>query len=164
VGDARFADVLREHGAMLSRIAAAYEARPAQRDDLLQEIAVALWRALGTFRHEAALKTFVASIAHNRSVNHVISQRRDGHLTALDDAVPDPRALPEQEAGLAQDRDQLLSAVCRLPLGLRQVVMLALEDFSHAEIAEVLGISVNNVDVRLSRARQALRRELGGPR
>ncbi len=48
-----------------------------------------------------------------------------------------------------------------LPLGLRQVVVLTLEGLSHAETAEIVGISENNVAVRLTRARAALSRRLG---
>jgi RNA polymerase sigma factor (sigma-70 family) len=153
--------VLAEHGALLTRIAASYEARPSQRQDLLQEIALAIWRALPTFRQEAPLRSFVARIAHNRGVSHVIAQKRDHHLAELGEGLPDPGGGPEQETGREQRRQRLLTAVRRLPIGLRQVVTLALEGFSHAEIGEVLGITANNVDVRLSRARTALRRELG---
>lgn len=146
---------------MLGRIAAAFEGRRAQREDLLQEIALAIWRALPAYRGEAPVKSFVARIAHNRSVHHLIAHKRDGRLTDLDENITDPGTGPEQRTVLEQRRQRLLAAVRRLPINHRQVVTLALEGFSHGEIGEVLGISVNNVDVRLSRARAALRRELG---
>ena len=154
-------DVLANHGDMLGRIAASYEARPTQRQDLLQEITVAIWRALPGFRQEAPMKSFVARIAHNRGVSHVISCKREGRLTVLHEDLADPGAGPEQQTDGQLSRRRLLTAVRGLSIGARQVVTLALEGFSHAEIADVLGISVNNVDVRLSRARDALRRQLG---
>ena len=49
-----------------------------------------------------------------------------------------------------------------LPLPYRQVLTLALEDLAHDEIADVLGTTANNVTVRLSRARDALRKAMGG--
>jgi RNA polymerase sigma-70 factor, ECF subfamily len=58
---------------------------------------------------------------------------------------------------MTRQRDRLRSAVQRLPLAYRQVVMLMLEDLSHAEIADVLGITESNVAVRLNRARKALK-------
>jgi RNA polymerase sigma-70 factor (ECF subfamily) len=160
--DRDLAHVLAEHGGLLSRIAATYEARPIQREDLLQEIAVAIWRALPRFREEASIRTFVARIAHNRSVDHVLTQRRDGRVIDLDEQIADTRPCPEEETTSRQDRARLLAAVHRLPIALRQVVSLALEGFSHGEIASVLGLEVNTVDVRLSRARRALREALGG--
>ncbi|MDN5924917.1 MAG: sigma-70 family RNA polymerase sigma factor, partial [Xanthomonadales bacterium] len=61
-----FTSLLREYAGLLSRVAASYEAEPAARDDLLQDIALALWKALPRWRGEASLKTFVARVAHNR--------------------------------------------------------------------------------------------------
>jgi RNA polymerase sigma factor (sigma-70 family) len=146
---------------MLWRIAASYEGRPAQRQDLVQEIALALFHALPRLREAGALRAFVARVAHNRGVTHLVAQRRDGRVDDVDETIADGRPGPESQVAAAQARDRLAAAVRRLPLGLRQVVTLALEDFAHAEIAETLGITVNNVDVRLSRARERLRRELG---
>jgi len=54
--------VLREHGPMLARIAGSYESEPARRDDLLQEISVAVWRALPSWRGDASLRTFAARV------------------------------------------------------------------------------------------------------
>jgi RNA polymerase sigma-70 factor (ECF subfamily) len=54
-----------------------------------------------------------------------------------------------------------MQAVRRLPLIQRQVVVLALEDLDYAEIGAVLGISENNVGVRLNRARASLRKLMG---
>ena len=61
---------------------------------------------------------------------------------------------------ITRQRDTLRSAIQRLPLAFRQVIMLTLEELSQAEIGEVLGITENNVGVRLSRARKALKEAL----
>ena len=74
-------------------------------------------------------------------------------------SAPTPSA-PSTRGG---DRGRLFEAIRALPVSHRQVITLALEDLPHDEIAAVLGISVNNVNVRLSRARDALRAQMGGP-
>ena len=61
---------------------------------------------------------------------------------------------------MANQRDRLRAAIQHLPLVYRQVIMLMLEDLSHAEIADVLGITESNVAVRLNRARKALKESL----
>ena len=73
------------------------------------------------------------------------------------------RPLPDPEHALSteQRRERLQAAVQSLPLGLRQVVVLTLEGLSHAEVADIIGITENNVAVRLTRARAALSRLLG---
>ena len=76
--------------------------------------------------------------------------------------MADPRPGPEQEAATAQNRERLVAALHRLPLAARQVLTLHLEGLAGREIAELLGVTENNANVRLSRARRALEAELGG--
>jgi RNA polymerase sigma-70 factor (ECF subfamily) len=73
----------------------------------------------------------------------------------------DPRPQPEEQASQQRQRIRLVAAIQSLPVAYRQIVTLVLEDLSHAEIADVLGISENNVAVRLNRARKALKAALG---
>lgn len=159
---AQFAPLLEQHAGLMSRIAGSYEADPALRDDLLQEIALALWRALPGWRGEASLRSFVARVAHNRGATHVIGERRRPRPIEVSEELPDLGVGPDHHAHLSQEHLRLQAAVRSLPVGLRQAVTLALEGFSHAEIADALGIRVNAVGVRLNRARAALKKRLGG--
>jgi RNA polymerase sigma-70 factor (ECF subfamily) len=117
----------------------------------------AIWRALPSYRADASLKTFVARIAQFRAITHVTQRARLPVEAALSDAIPDEQPAPENAAIATSERSGLLAAVQRLPLVYRQPVILTLEDFSPAEIATMLGLSVNVVGVRLSRARAMLR-------
>jgi RNA polymerase sigma-70 factor (ECF subfamily) len=153
--------VLREHGPMLSRIAGSYESEPARRDDLLQEISVAVWRALPSWRGDASLRTFAARVAHNRAIDHLGREKR-ARGDELHDVHEDPDANPLQHALAHQRRKDLLAAVRDLPLGQRQVVVLALEGFSQREIGEALNLEENTVTQRLSRARRQLQSVLAG--
>lgn len=159
----RFNRIVREYGAALSRVANGYEKVPAVREELAQEIALAIWQALPHFREECSERTFIYRIAHNRGLSH--AYRRHPVHEFLDELPTplepvDPRPQPEEQLDRARQRDRLRSAIQRLPLGYRQVLMLVLEDLSHADIAEVLGISESNVAVRLNRARKALKETL----
>ena len=167
---ARYEELLRREGAALARVAAAYERDPARRDDLFQEICLAVWRALPRFRGEASERTFVFRIAHNRGLSH--RSRRPAPTLELSDVhelaeateadvLTDPRPSPEDAAGESQRRERLRAAVLALPLPLRQVLTLTLEGLSQREVGQVLGISENNVAVRLTRARRALKQALG---
>lgn len=163
----RYDRMLREHGLALRRVAATYEADPARREDLFQDICLALWQALPRFREEASERTFAFRIAHNRGLTH--GWRARGSAAAdLEEVeeMPDPRRDPESELCEGERRDRLRDSVRRLPLAARQVVVLSLEGLSQREIGEVLGITENNVAVRLTRARKMLRQALdeGGRR
>jgi len=154
----QFDQLLTANGAALGRLAASYTNTASDRDDLLQEIAMAVWQALRTFRGECSARTFLFRIAHNRAIAYLSRNRAQFASEEMD--VHDPA--PDPESGLAQQQraERLRRAIHRLPVVYRQVITLALEDMGYAEIAEVLGISESNVGVRLSRARQLLRESL----
>lgn len=158
--EARFDRLLKEHGPALSRLAFGYEKLAAAREELMQEIGLAIWQALPRFRGECSERTFVFRIAHNRGLTHAV-RRRPAHeplesLTGEREPV-DPCPMPDEHASRVQRRDWLRAAIRRLTPLHREVIMLRLEELSTAEIAEILGITENNVAVRLSRARQALK-------
>lgn len=157
-----FEEVVATYGAAIARLAGSYERIPSLRDELVQEILLALWRALPTFRGECSERTFVYRIAHNRCLNHAWRRRPiDEPLDAGVPDPPDPRPQPDEAALAAEQRRRLHTAIASLSLSHRQVVVLLLEGLSHAEIGEVLGISENNAAVRANRARAALREALG---
>lgn len=149
-------DVLTEFGPMLARTAATYERDPALQQDLLQDISVALWRALPQWRGDAPIKGYVARIAHNCGADHVGRHARRVEAV-LEDSLIDPGSGPSDHAQTEQSRQSLLDAVRRLPLGQRQVVVLSLEGFTLVEIAQALMIEPDAATQRMSRARRALR-------
>lgn len=156
-----FEAVVREHGAMIARIAASHEARPHLAEELVQEIWFAVWRALPAFRGDSSLRTFVARIAANRAASHVAKAVRTPTAQDADEALVASGDDPEADA-LARDRSaRLLAALRELPLVSRQAVTLTLEGFGPAEIAASLGISANAVSIRLARAKEHLRRRMG---
>lgn len=59
---ALFAEIVEQHGPALSRLSAGYEREPARREELLQEIWLALWGALEKFRGDASLRTWMVIV------------------------------------------------------------------------------------------------------
>jgi RNA polymerase sigma-70 factor (ECF subfamily) len=62
---------MREHGLSMMRLVAAYESNRTSRDDLVQEIALAFWKALARFRGDCSERTLLLRIAHNRALTHL---------------------------------------------------------------------------------------------
>ncbi len=154
-----FDRLIAANGPALTRLAASYTNTLSDRDDLVQEIAMALWQALPRFRGECSERTFLFRIAHNRAIAHLARSRSHpvvGEEVEVQDPTPDP------EAGLAREQgvERLRRAIHQLPLVYKQVISLSLEGLGYGEIAEVLGITESNVGVRLTRARQLLRESL----
>jgi RNA polymerase sigma factor (sigma-70 family) len=161
--ETQFARILSEYGAAISRLAFSYEAVASVREELVQEIALAIWQHWLIFE-ATARRTFVYRIAHNRGLTHV-GRRRPPHqpLEELEDSDQpvDPGPHPEEQAARTDQRVRLMSAIQSLPVTHRKMVVLALEGLLHTEIAEVMGITENNVEVRLTRIRKALKDALG---
>jgi len=156
----RFSHILEAHGAALSRLAGSYARSSADREDLLQDIALAIWKALPTFRSECSERTFIFRIAHNRGIRHLSRKRPLVSLEAEEVDPEDPALPPEMALSRQQESDWLLRAIQTLPPIYREILVLALEGMDYAEISQVLGIGASNVGVRLNRARQMLKRLL----
>lgn len=156
---ARFERIRTGLGPALTRVVASYARPGADHDDLAQEVALAVWNALPGFRGDCSERAYVLRVAHNRGMHHLFRRRpmeSDGEL----EARADPGPGPDLAAAQRQEVERLYAAIRTLAPAHRQVLTLALEELPHAEISQVLGISVSNVAVRLSRARTALRRAL----
>src|SRR6185436_2156915 len=155
-----FDEVLREHRPALWRVIAVYAPPGAERDDLAQDVLLAVWQALPRFRRGSSPRTFILRIAHNRGLSHVWRRARQPRAAAETPDLPDPRPGAEELTATNERAERFLRHLRALALGYREVLALALEGLSHAEIAAIVGITPANVAVRLGRAREALRRSV----
>jgi RNA polymerase sigma-70 factor (ECF subfamily) len=152
----RLERIIGDYGHGLARVAAAYEADPALQEDLLQEILLAIHRALPSLERTSSLAPFVFRIAHNRASTHVTRQVAAKRGPQASD-TGNEQWTPEQLLLAGERSRRLAAAIRRLPLPYRQVMTLLLEELSYAEIAEALGLSVSNVGVRVNRAKAQLK-------
>lgn len=159
-----FETVVSEYNGLILRIASSYEANPAMREDLVQEILLAVWRALPSFKGEAKLKTFITSIAQKRAISHSAKYARQKFHGEPSVDIVDEAKLPDEMAAEVDERQRLLDAVRSLGAAQREPVMLMLEGMNFSEIGEVLGISANAATLRCQRAKAALYEELNAAR
>jgi RNA polymerase sigma-70 factor (ECF subfamily) len=144
-----------QHGDRIFRLCRAYLYDPAEADDLYQEVWINVWKALPRFREEAELSTFLYRITVNTAVsyNRRIQRQRRAQRTLPDRWPPPSTDAAEKEAQF----DRMYRAIARLSDADRLLVGLLLEDLSYREMAEVLGISVNYVGVKISRVKEKLK-------
>jgi RNA polymerase sigma factor (sigma-70 family) len=155
--------ILRDHAPMCRRLAASHEADTDRARDLTQDILVAVWRAWPAFRGQCSARTYVARIAQYRIATHVARAIREPLLAPLSEDLVAHTPTPEDSAIRSDERARLTILVRSLPVALREVAVLLLEGFTPAEIADTLGISVNAVAIRATRARETLRTALENP-
>jgi RNA polymerase sigma-70 factor (ECF subfamily) len=151
----------------LRRLAVSYARNRQESEDLFQEIAVALWKALPKFRGDSSERTYVYRVAHNTAIRFISSEkRRSAREHATLDQATEPVSLnnPERDAIRHQQWQTLWRAVRDLAVTDRQIVMLRLEGLSVAEIADVTGFTEGAVVMRFSRERRRLAAVLGEAR
>lgn len=157
-----FTKWISQYEKLLRHIIIGFEAKPAIQEELFQEIALNIWRALPSFRADAAVKTFIARIAHNVLATHVaksvktIKTEQSSDESLHNDEQQCEQPTPYQSLDQNQRQQKLAQAIRQLKLEQQQVITLALEGMSYQEIADVLVISTNLVGVRLQRAKAAL--------
>ncbi|RIJ36854.1 RNA polymerase sigma factor [Pontibacter oryzae] len=151
-----FEQIVRENREKLYRICRACMPDPDDANDLYQEVLVKVWLNLHTFRGGAKLSTWLYRVALNTAILHKKKQRNHTsllpqHISELSDTTESGHK-QEQEALL----QQLHHCISCLEKQDRLIISLVLEEVSYKEIAEVMGLTVNHVGVKINRIKQRL--------
>lgn len=136
--------------------------------DLSQEVFLRVFRTLGQFRGQSALRTWIYRVVVTQASNRRRWWRRrhQSQQVALDDHVathgdlPDQRAFtkPDQVAEQQQTARNVWKALDQMPFDQRAIIVLReIDGLSYEEIATSLGVAVGTVKSRLARAREHLR-------
>jgi RNA polymerase sigma-70 factor (ECF subfamily) len=140
-------------------------------EDAAQEVFLQLYRKVHTFRGESRFSTWLHRLTVNCVLMELRRKRRRGREISPEDA---PAGSCEAELGTEGsldnfqapairifDRITLTAALAKLPSGYQRILhMHDIEGFTHAEIAEFLGINIGTSKSQLHRARLQLRRLL----
>lgn len=143
--------------------------------DLSQEVFLSVFKMIGRFRGQSALRTWIYRIVINQARNRQRwwKRRRRTSQVSLDDHVLRHGDLTDRDEGTAPDgvlqkkelASRVWSALDRLPFDQRTAILLReIDGLSYEEIAYSLGINIGTVKSRLTRARGALRTELADAR
>jgi len=158
--DETFRRIVHEYEAPLRRLTLSYASGQADREDIYQEILIAIWTALPRFRGDSSERTWVYRIAHNIAISASVRcnrRKRDLSSYSLSLDMQTASSFDPEAASLEAERRRLLAEAVRRISGLdKQIVLLYLEDLSNREIADVVGLSEGAVATRLSRARFTL--------
>lgn len=132
----------------------------ARADDLVQDTLERACVKWSLWQPGSVLRSWLLSLMHNLYLNGLRDWRHDDAHAAMDD-VPEPAHDPTAQLGVRMDLQQALAA---LPVPMREVLLLvAVEEYSYAEAAHLLGVPVGTVMSRLHRAREQLRVLMTGP-
>ena len=168
-----FRVLMKRHNQMLYRAARSILKNDAEAEDAVQEGYLQAYRAMGDFRGDAKVSTWLVRIVVNESITRLHKHARRAEVIRLEgdglqdehsseDSMNDsPPELPERAALRSETRRLLESRIDQLPDAFRTVFVLrAVEEMTVEEIAVVLGIPEATVRTRFFRARGMLRESL----
>jgi RNA polymerase sigma-70 factor (ECF subfamily) len=146
---------------------------PEDASDIVQEVFLKVFRNVGSFRGNSALKTWIYRIAVNESYNHrrwfsrhqrqEIGMEGPDGVRSYEDSLADHGRSPFELAADRETRALVEDALAKVNPNFRAAVILRdIEDMSYEEIAAILEISLGTVKSRILRGRDALRKALTG--
>jgi len=149
-----FLELIERQQAIIHKICRLYRNSPEDRQDLFQEVVYQLWKSFPNFRQQSSVSTWLYRIALNTAL---ATFRKPQPTINYTNASPEFSA---ETYTVNEQEEQLFAALQQLNDADKAFVALYLEDFSYREMAEVLGISENNVGVRLSRIKSRLKQTI----
>jgi RNA polymerase sigma-70 factor (ECF subfamily) len=163
---------MRRHNQMLYRTARSILKDDAEAEDAVQEAYLLAYRAIGDFRGDAKLSTWLVRIVANEAIARFRKRRRSAEVIQLDgdstterdpeDSMSESKPeQPEQSARRAETRRLLEAKIDELPDAFRTVFVLrAVEELTVEESAAALDIPEATVRTRFFRAKSLLREAL----
>lgn len=155
----RFAEWLCEHSAIVHHVVNGFAAGD-DRNDLLQEVLLAVWKSIPAFRGQAKPTTYLYRVSHNAALLWTRTEKNyrrrieQAGACALVEPAADPDSLIDEKLS------RLYSAIHQLKPLDRSLILLTLDGVSYREMAEVLGLSESNVGVKLNRIKTQLAQTL----
>jgi len=150
-----FISLLNTHQNIIHKICSVYMTDITEREDLFQEITLQAWNAYGSFRGDAKFSTWLYRVALNTAISFFRKEKKKPAVLSTE-IFPDST---ESFEPIEEQMQAMYKAIAGLSKIDKALVMLYLDDYSYAEIGELLGITANNVAVKMNRLKIKLKEE-----
>lgn len=150
---------IEEYQPLIRKVTMMYAQNPDEADDMFQEICIQLWRAYPQFKGEAKFSTWLYRVAINTAISWIRKEKKyrfTDNTDTLPLSVEDETPFYETEEKQEQ-LAQMQRAIQKLSEVDRTLVLLYLEDVSYSEISEIMGLTVNNIKVKMNRVKKRLK-------
>ena len=152
--EAEFEKIVRDHKRRIYTVCYMFSQDQSEVEDLFQDILVNIWRGLESFKGDKYLATWILKVSLNTCINYSKKSKKEGKKIPLD---VDINLYEDVDAESLQIR-QLHDRIGQLGYMDRSLVLLWLENLTYDEIGAILGVSANNVAVRLVRIKEKLKK------
>jgi RNA polymerase sigma-70 factor (ECF subfamily) len=130
------------------------------RKDLYQNILIRLWKGLDSFAGHSSLRTWVYRICVNTSIDYLRTRtiKKSGKFVRLDDwEISDASVNPENQLLVSEETTLMYNCINQLTFVDKTLISLYLEDLSYREIADIVGITPQNISVKIHRIKKYLK-------
>ncbi|MBK8055969.1 MAG: sigma-70 family RNA polymerase sigma factor [Saprospiraceae bacterium] len=149
----KFHQIIEQHKGVLFKIAKAYCRNDDERQDLLQEMMIQVWKSLPKYNDTFAITTWLYRICLNVSISFYRKSVTRQHINIP--LVEELTSIREEESTEKQEQLSLLEKfISELNELDKALMFLYLEDKSHSEISEIMGLTVSNVGTKLGRIKE----------
>lgn len=155
VSQDEFVELITENQKIIFKITFIYTDNEEDRKDLHQDIILQLWKAVPTFRSDSKISTWIYRIALNTAVSQIRQQKKRPTHASIDISLLQLK--DDSDNGLEERTVALNKQINMLNHLEKALILLYLEDKSHEEISEIIGLSVTNVGTRISRIKQKIK-------
>lgn len=155
---AAFIKAITENQGLIYKIASIYTKSIEDRNDLTQEIVYQLWKSYSTFNQKSSLSTWMYRVAMNVAIHHLKITKRTVFTIPLDEQFLDFHEVDNSEN--EENWRIFKQHIDNLNLLDKGIIILYLENKSHEEIAQIIGISTSNVGTKLSRIKEKLKQQI----
>jgi RNA polymerase sigma factor (sigma-70 family) len=149
-----FIQAIDQHQKIIHKVCNLYMNHEQDKKDLFQEILLAAWKGYRHFKGDAKFSTWLYRVALNTAITFYRKEMRQPAISFMQDtpaiASAGPDAATEQLAAMYASINEL-SAIDKA------LVMLYMEDYSYIEIGDMMGITPNNVAVKMNRIKIRLK-------
>ena len=152
----QFLDILEKNIGIILKIARAYSNTLHDKEDLINDITLELWKSFGRFKGDSKISTWIYRVALNTSMNSRRKREKDKllFLDNLKQVESLSWILEPQDSSHTEILYQCIDELNQLN---KAIILLYLDGNSHDEISDITGISKTNVGTRISRIKEQIK-------
>lgn len=154
----QFLTILEKNIGIILKISRAYTNIEQDREDLINDIILELWKSFKTFKGGSKISTWIYRVALNVSMNYKRNRVNDSLFYPINDLKKDDMPIWLIEQDNSSDLEVLYDCIDELDEINKAIILLYLDGNSHDEISEITGISKTNVGTRIGRIKEQLRK------
>jgi len=155
--ESEFSELIQQNQGIIFKVSRMYCSSEECAKDLFQDILLQLWSSYPTYKRQSKFSSWMYRVA----LNTAISQFRKGKTRKEDVSLKIPNIIEENSFIEKEERSKILyQAIGKLNKAEKSIIILYMDDYSYEEMADIIGISISNVGVKINRTKKKLQQIL----